>query len=90
MVTMARTKGSFTPTQENLEAIKRNRAEVESTATRFVPCLCCKHKTIILHQRTNTPFYVTLKCNKCKLEATYNLADYRRGISLKAILCSHG
>ena len=88
MVIMSRTKTVFEPTQENLEVIKRNRAIVATMETRTVPCLCCQHKTIILHQRTQDPIYVSQKCPKCKYEATYNLADYRRGISLRTILAT--
>jgi hypothetical protein len=87
---MARTKGIFEPTQENLAIIKRNQAIVNSMETRVVPCLCCNHKTIVLHQRTQEPTFVSLKCSKCKYEAPYNLADYRRGISLRTLLRSHG
>ena len=87
---MSREKTAFVPTQENLEIIKRNRAIVAAMETRSVPCLCCQHKTIVLHQRTKEPIYVSQKCSKCKFEAPYNLADYRRGISLKTLLNSNG
>ena len=73
---------AFTPTPENLEIIKRNKEVVASLEERKVPCLCCNHKTIILHQKTETPVYVSQKCTLCSYEAPYNLADYRRGVSL--------
>ncbi len=73
---------AFTPTPENLEIIKRNQEVVASLETRTVPCLCCNHKTIILHQKTDTPVYVSQKCTQCRYEAPYNLADYRKGVSL--------
>jgi hypothetical protein len=83
---MARTNTSFKPTEENLKLIKQNRIAIESLETRSVPCLCCGFKTINLHQKTTEPIYISLKCCRCKFEATYNLADYRRGISLKNLL----
>lgn len=85
---MERTKGIFQPTQANLEVIKQSQAMAENADRRFIPCRNCNHKTIVLYQRTTTPFYVAIKCDKCKTQAIYNLADYRRGISLRTLLRS--
>lgn len=81
------TRKSFTPSPENLQIIKRNKEVVATLEERKVPCLCCNHKTIILHQKTETPVYVSQKCSLCSYVAPYNLADYRRGVSL---LCYRG
>jgi len=87
---MERTKRTFEPTQENLEVIKRHQAMADKTDRRFIPCRNCNHKTIVLYHRTTTPFYVSIKCDKCKTQDFYNLADYRRGISLRTLLSSNG
>lgn len=80
---MPRAKGIFEPTQENLEVIKKNQSMVETLEVRTVRCLCCGHKTINIHGKTDVPVFVSQKCNVCKSELPYNLADYRIGVSLR-------
>ena len=83
MVIMAKKATNTEPTKEALEIIKHNQTAVESLETRDIFCFGCKHKISVSYQRTSEPTYVSLKCNKCNLIAPYNLADYRRGISLR-------
>lgn len=80
---MARLR-SFVPTDKNLEVIRRNRASAMRLEARKVPCLCCGHHTITIHQKTSEPIFISQKCSLCRTEATYNLADYRRGTSLRS------